>query len=432
MKQIRRSSRQLLSVRAWRTRLAFWGGAVLVGLAAVALAEGAEFADGWFRGVASEYPLLPFLLTPLGFVLAIWLTRSLFPGAQGSGIPQTMATFEHEHRGLRNTLLTFRIAVGKGLMVLLGLASGASIGREGPTVHIGAAIMNSLRHVAHFPHHDLSRGLIVAGGAAGVAAAFNTPLAGLVFAIEELSRTYEQKVSGTVLLAILVAGMVSVSILGNYDYFGRIVTDVAPSDLLVPALVCGLLGGVLGGGFTALLLRGVKVVGPWQRNRPLTTALLLGLAMATLGYVSGGSVYGTGYEEAKLLLAGEGHNGWLYALEKAGATLVSYWSGIPGGLFAPSLSVGAGMGAALADWFPEITFAAVALLGMAAYFSGVMQTPITAVVILVEMTDDQAIFLPLLGAALIAAGLSRHLCPVPIYRALMESFLESLPPSKKG
>ena len=435
MKQIRRSSRQLLSAQAWKTRLAFWGGAILVGLAAVALAEGAEFADGWFRGVASEYPLLPFILTPAGFVLAIWLTRRFFPGAQGSGIPQTMATFEHEHRGLRHTLLTFRIAIGKGLMVLLGLASGASIGREGPTVHIGAAIMNSLRHVAHFPHHDLSRGLIVAGGAAGVAAAFNTPLAGLVFAIEELSRTYEQKVSGTVLLAILVAGMVSVSILGNYDYFGRIVTDVEPADLLIPALVCGVAGGLLGGGFTALLLRGVTVVGPWQRNRPLTTAFVLGLAMATIGYYSGGTVYGTGYEEAKALLAGPGENGghWdiEFALAKAAATLVSYWSGIPGGLFAPSLSVGAGMGAFFAEHFAEISFAAVALLGMAAYFSGVMQTPITAVVILVEMTNDQAILLPLLGAALIATGISRHLCPVPIYRALMELFLDGSPDAKK-
>ncbi|GAB6039700.1 chloride channel protein [Endothiovibrio diazotrophicus] len=430
MRKFRHSGRQLLSARAWRTRLAFWGGAVVVGLAAVMLADGAELADGWFRGVVHDHPLLTFLLTPLGFALAVWLTRAFFQGAQGSGIPQTMAALDPKHAALRDTLLTFRIAVGKGLMVLLGLASGASIGREGPTVHIGAAIMNSLRKVAHFPHHDLSRGLVVAGGAAGVAAAFNTPLAGLVFAIEELSRTYEQKVSGTVLLAILVAGVVSVGLLGNYDYFGRVITNVAPIDLLTPALAAGVVGGVLGGGFTAALIYGVRRAAPWQRSRPLTVALLLGLAMATLGYLSGGAVYGTGYGEAKALLAGEGGGGLLYALEKGLATLVSYWSGIPGGLFAPSLSVGAGLGGALAGWFPHIAFPAVALLGMAGYFSGVMQTPITAAVILMEMTDDQAIFLPLLGASLIASGISRHIAHTPIYHALMETFLANLPAAK--
>ena len=142
--------------------------------------------------------------------------------------------------------------------------------------------------------------------------------------------------------------------------------------------------------------------------------------------MSGGQTWGTGYTEAKTALMGIGLDSEGYPVFKYLATLLSYWSGIPGGIFAPSLSIGAGLGAELSQWLPDVTVATVALLGMAAYFTGVVQTPLTAVIIIMEMTDNQGILLPVMAVALIADGVSKLINPQPIYRALAEDFIRDL------
>lgn len=428
-RRLRRSRRQLFSIRTWRTRLSFWAGAILVGLSATALALGSEYAGQAFRWLTEDRPYLPLLLTPLGLVAITYLTLRFFPGSQGSGIPQAIAALGKQEDAVRHSVLSIRIAIGKSLMVVLGVLCGASIGREGPTVHVAASIMYSLRRFARFPHHDVTRGLILAGAAAGLAAAFNTPLAGVVFAIEEMSRSFEERTSGTVITAVIIAGMIALSIQGNYSYFGVVAAYVdatAVASAALAVLVCGVLGGALGGAFSRFLVRGGKRLAPWSTAHPLVVAGLCGLGVALLGLVSGGSVYGTGYEEARALLAGEDSAGAAYPFLKLLATLVSYWSGIPGGIFAPSLSVGAGLGADLAPLFPALAVATVMLLGMVAYFAGVVQTPITAVVIVIEMTDDHSMLLPLMATALIANGVSRYICLKPIYRALSDQFLHAV------
>jgi H+/Cl- antiporter ClcA len=146
--------------------------------------------------------------------------------------------------------------------------------------------------------------------------------------------------------------------------------------------------------------------------------------LALIGLLSGGSTYGTGYEEAKLALsAGEGGDPTAPLL-KLLATLISYLSGIPGGIFAPSLSAGATLGVELAPLLPSVPVAAVALLSMAGYFAGVVQSPMTTVVIIMEMTDEQQMLLPLMATVLLAQWVSSHVCPRPIYLALAENFLK--------
>src|SRR5581483_4613378 len=129
---------------------------------------------------------LPFVLTPIALTSGAWMARRWFPGSQGSGIPQTIAALRMPEERDRNRVLSLRIAFGKIVICLIALCGGASIGREGPTVQVSASIMHSLRRFARFPAVDIDRGLILAGGAAGIAAAFNTPLAGVLFEIEEL------------------------------------------------------------------------------------------------------------------------------------------------------------------------------------------------------------------------------------------------------
>jgi len=421
---LKRQTSALLSIKQWRIRLALWGGAVLVGLAATGFALASAEADAFFHYLMDYSPYLALLIAPAGLMLAVLLTRTLFPGAQGSGIPQTLASCEAgTATTLRDQLLSLRIAVGKILLTVLGLCSGASIGREGPTVHVGAAIMYSMGKLMKFPPHYMERALIMAGGAAGIAAAFNTPLAGIVFAIEEISRSFEEKTNGIVLTAVLLAGVLAMGLQGNYSYFGTTAANLPTLHDWIVVPFCGVLGGLAGGLFSQVLIHGSRRLAPLLRQFPLRVAAICGLAVALIGLLSGNLTYGTGYEEAKLIITQQGEIPPSYPIYKILATIASYLSGIPGGIFAPSLAAGAGFGANLAAWFPEVPIAAVIVLGMAGYFTGVVQTPITAFVIIMEMTSNQTMLLPLMAVAFIAHGTSRLVCPEPIYRALALAFL---------
>ena len=426
-KRVRRSHRQLTSPRVWRTRGVFLVGAILVGVSASLLAMGADWASEHFLHLIRGRPWLPFVVTPLGLAFIVWLTRNFFAGAEGSGIPQAIAALHlKRHKHLRHRLLSVRIAIGKGIMIVLGLLSGASIGREGPTIHIAASISFALTRFARFPHYDISRGLILAGGAAGLAAAFNTPLAGVMFAIEEMAKTFEEKTNGTVFTAVVISGIAALAINGNYAYFGSVDTVIHLPQIFAVVVVAGLVGGLAGGSFSALLVYGGRWLAPWRAAHPYWMAVSIGLLLALIGLVSGGETWGTGYAEARGALMGTEEVSKAFPFYKYLATVISYWSGIPGGIFAPSLAIGAGLGSEMAGWFPGTDVSTVALLGMAAYFTGVVQTPLTAVIIIMEMTNNQNILLPLMAVAFIADGVSKLVSPQPIYRALAEDFIRGL------
>ena len=171
-RQARQLKHHFLKPHLWRTRVVFWGGAIMVGLVAAVFAIMSDHADGGFRKIIEYNPYLPLLVTPLGFLLAVYLTRKLFSGAEGSGIPQTLIALGDPGSKLSNKFLSMRMVIGKVTMCVLALASGASLGREGPTVHLGAAILHSIGQYAHLPSRYVERGLILTGGGAGIAAAF--------------------------------------------------------------------------------------------------------------------------------------------------------------------------------------------------------------------------------------------------------------------
>jgi H+/Cl- antiporter ClcA len=430
-KHIRRSRRRLFSFKAWRLRLVFWIGALIVGIIAVIFAKMADLADHSFTRLLDDYPLLPFILTPAGLMLISWLMRKFFPGANGSGIPQTIAAMELQDK---QSVLSFRIAIGKLLLTSMGLFSGASIGREGPTVHIGASIMYSLGRFAKFPAHYYQHGMIAAGGAAGIAAAFNTPLAGIVFALEEISKSMQQKTNGIILTAVIFAGMTAIALVGNYKYFG-VSKAIFSMDisLIASMLICGVLGGLLGGIFSQSLITGNRLIQPWIQRYPMRITCILGLFIAYIGHLSGHTSFGTGYSAAYQIVSGEGEVNQLFPVYKFLATLGSYFTGIPGGIFAPSLATGAGIGQNLAHFIPLAPQSFMVLLGMVAYFSGVIQAPITAMVIVLEMTSNQNMIFPLMITAFLGSGVSSLVCPRPLYRALADGFLntEKQPLSKR-
>lgn len=429
--QIRLRRHRLFKTTLWKTRLIFWGGAVLVGILAAIFALLGEKGDDFYRDLYAQNPWLSFLITPAGLMLVVWLTRKFFAGAEGSGIPQTLIAIEGRGgRALAEQLLSFRIAIGKVLLTVMGLFSGASIGREGPTVHLGAAIMYSLGRYVHLPARYLERGLIMTGGGAGIAAAFNTPLAGIVFAIEEMARSFDRRNSSMILIGVILAGMTSIYMhQDNYNYYGTSPVDIDFSWVWLGVVVCGVVGGLLGGVFSYVLINGGRKLRPLVQRHYLLVAAACGLLIALIGLLSGGHAFGTGYIEAKQIVSCTGSDscvvetGLMYPVYKILATVASYLSGIPGGIFAPSLASGAGLGSDLAMLFPAELASTIVILGMVGYFSGVVQTPITAFVIVMEMTDNQDLVLALMATSLIASGASKLICKKPIYYALVENFM---------
>jgi H+/Cl- antiporter ClcA len=417
----------LASPRRWGRRIVFWIGAVAVAVAAIAFAALADASATLFLRIQAHWPPVAFLISPAGLVASFLLTRHVFPGAQGSGIPQVIAAQHMTDGAAIDRVLSLRIAAGKFALTLLGLLSGASIGREGPTVQIGAAIMHALGRALHLPQLWLQRALLLAGGAAGVAAAFNTPLAGVVFAIEELSPSFDSRTSGTVLTAVIMAGITTLALVGNYTYFGHTSAELDFGRGWLAVGLCGVTGGLAGGLFSSALIRAAGGL-PGRLGRaamryPVVFVALCGVALAAIGVASGGQTYGTGYAQARTLVEGTGTLPGSYVLLKFAATVISYISGIPGGIFAPSLSIGAGLGAWLAQLLPQAPAGAVVLLGMVGYFAGVVQAPITATIIVMEMTDNQRLTIPLMATAFLAFGVSRLVCRRPLYGALARRFL---------
>jgi H+/Cl- antiporter ClcA len=427
----------LYKPRAWRTNLIFWGGAILVGLVAAVFAIMADQGDQLFRKIIAYNEYLPLIVTPVGFVLTVYLTRKIFSGAEGSGIPQTLIALADPGSSLSNRLLSMRMVVGKVLMAVLALCSGASLGREGPTVHLGAAIMHSLGKYTHLPTRYYERGLILTGGGAGIAAAFNTPLAGIIFAIEEMARSYDRRNSGMMMVGVVLAGMTAIVVhQSNYSYYGTTPAKLNSALIWISVVICGVAGGLAGGLFSQFLISGSKKLRPYMQSRWLLVAMVCGLIVAVLSILSGGSANGTGYLEAKQIVSCAGLEscdadfGLMYPIYKILATAATYLTTIPGGLFAPSLASGAGFGADLALLFPAEMASTVVILGMIGYFTGVVQTPITAFVIVMEMTDNHDLVLAMMATALISSGVSKLICKKPIYEALAENLLAMMSDEK--
>ena len=262
---------------------------------------------------------------------------------------------------------------------------------------------------------------------------FNTPLSGIVFTIEEMARSFDRRHSAMMLIGIILAGMTAMAVhQDNYNYYGTSPADMDFSWVWLGVLICGVVGGVLGGAFSQILISASIALRPLMANHALKIALLCGLVVAMLGFVSGGLIYGTGYIEASRIVSCAGIEHCVdgvdtsYPYLKILATIASYLSGIPGGIFAPSLASGAGLGSNLAALFPLELASTIVVLGMVGYFSAVVQTPITAFIIVMEMTDNQDLVLAMMATSLIATGTSKLICHKSIYFALAENFLAAI------
>jgi H+/Cl- antiporter ClcA len=332
-----------------------------------------------------------------------------------------------------------KLAIGKVVLTTAGLFAGLSLGREGPSVQIAAGVLHSARRWLPERHTISEHGLLMAGGAAGIAAAFNTPLGGVMFAIEELWRRREQRSSALLISAIVLAGLMAVSIYGNNSYFGRILVTQLGWSLFWPGLLIAVSCGLLGGLFSRLLILsmagGSDLFSRQRKRAPVRFAAGCALLVAVIGVVTHGATFGSGYEQTRGLLEGDRTGETFYMPLKFIATWLTSWSGVPAGIFAPSLAVGAGVGSDIAAITGFVERPALIALGMAGFLAAVTQAPLTSFIIVMEMVAGQSMVLSLMACALIASGISR-LITAPLYAALTRLQLMglgiALPDEKKG
>ncbi|MCM1511562.1 MAG: chloride channel protein [Oxalobacter formigenes] len=418
---------------AWHHILIWLLASTLIGLVGVGVAIASNIANEANLWLQEKLHYWLLLLIPAAFALFSYLTGRFFPGTQGSGIPQTIAVIDDPDSRKKSNLLSIRNLCGKIAMLLGGLVMGASIGREGPTVQIGASLSHAFYGHGPFKTAEHRRTLVLAGGAAGIAAAFNTPLAGIMFAIEELNKKYPFNAHSSTLLTVIIAGLISLAIQGNYTYFGITHVTLDLSQHLYAIAACSILGGAAGGLFS-LLTQKFTFLLPERCRRfiqahPCLFAALCGLLVAILGFITHGMTFGTSYQPTRITLEAENSLFvWYYGICKFLATLLSTLSGIPGGLFAPTLSVGAGLGDSLSALLPGIApHGAIIILVMVAYLSGVTRSPLTSFIITMEMTGSNHMLLSLMITALFASGISRFISPVPLYHALAERYAYRAP-----
>ena len=418
---------ELLAGRQWIDRAVVLAFAALSGLIVVGFTLLAEEASRGFVDIQRQGTwgrFAPLLLTPVLTVAILWWTQRFAPGAVGSGIPQVMRALDEELTpSQRDWLVSVRNSLHKIGLVSVGLLGGLSIGREGPTVQVGAGVMLSARrllsrHVA-IDEHDL----MVAGAAAGIAAAFNTPLGGIVFAFEKLSRRHSMGHTALVLSSIVLSGLVAVAVFGNVTYFGTLSVPQVSWSLLWPGLLVTLAAGLGGGLFTRLIVESIRGmpdrVSRWRISHPMRFAAGCALLVAAISVATGGTTAGAGYATTRGLLEGHAELPGVYTLLKFCATWLSAWTGVPAGVFSPSLAIGAGIGhdvALLTGLGPEAAIPLIAL-GMVGFLAATTQGPITAFIIVMEMISGHAMVLSLMACALLASGVAR-LIARPLYSEL--------------
>ena len=373
------------------------------------------------------------LVPTLGALVSGVLLARFFPDARGSGIPQTRAAiFVYDGRISSKTVL------GKFLCCGVSLASGIALGREGPSVHIGSGIASVIGRRLGLSSAQV-RWLIPVGAAAALAAAFNTPIAAVLFSLEEIMGDMHAPILGSVVLSATTSWMVLHLVLGDEPLFHVAGYHlVSPGELLLYAML-GVLGGVVSAGFVRLLLelraRFARLPASTRWMQPAVGGLVVGV----MGYFVP-AVLGVGYDRVDQVLSGELvlRVVLLLAALKLLATAACYASGNAGGIFGPSMFIGAMIGGAVGHVAHHLAPGATAepgayaLVGMGTAFAGIIRTPLTSVIMIFEVTRNYAIIVPLMISNLTAFYISQKLQPKPIYEALAEQDGMHLPRGASG
>ena len=391
--------------------IAIWISAIVAGFVSVGFAKIFRIAEMSYRHIIGEIPYAGFILSPVFFLIAWYLVKRFAPEASGSGIPQIMAANELDYsetnRSHVDRLLSLRTAGIKILSSLFCVWGGGAVGREGPTLQISTSIFHFFgQQIRRYDKKTSEQTWVVAGAAAGLASAFNTPLGGIVYAIEELGIVHFHKIRSALLSGVIISGLVAQWILGSYLYLGLPQITNADLSFLPSAVLTGAISGLLGACFGKLLLYLVK------KRLALKNVALLALVTALCGFTVASMTYldsrgaGTGIDVITGFLFKQEHSSFALIAIRYCGTIVAYLSGAAGGIFSPSLAIGATIGSFLSQYISTDHSNLMVLLGMIGFLTGVTRTPFTAFILVLEMTDRHSAIFPMMLVALVAQWVS--------------------------
>ena len=382
-----------------------------------------DYAQHIFKSLINSKPLLSFIITPIAFVLIVYIAKYYCHYIQGSGIPQLIAATDSRNKNIREKLLSFRVAVGKIVFIFLGMLGGAPIGIEGPSIHIGGSIFYGFNRFIKLKRKLLIHALIAIGGSAGLIIAFNAPIAGFLFAYEEIGRKLRKQ--ALILIAIMsgIVYLLAIVYRGSDTYLTDLSSHSIDLVLIWQLLPLAILAGVLGGLFSKTTLYLINKLITHSKFRVITIAIVLGFIVAIFNYLSAGQIAGSGRDEVLLMLESK-TLGLDFVAMKYFATLTSLASTIPGGLFMPSISIGAGIGSEAASFYTQIDTQVIIIMAMIAYLSAVIRAPLTSVFVILEMTATLNLLIPGLIVAFIANFISKQIFKQPIYEALADNYLK--------
>jgi len=352
-------------------------------------------------GLIHQYPYWFFIISPAFLCLSFLIVQKISPGASGSGIPQVMACIEKSHQHLAPRFLGIRVLIVKITSSILAIFSSAAIGREGPSLQISAVIAHKIGLVAQRLGIQIkTEQLLIAGASSGLAAAFNTPIGGIVYAIEELSHEHLRSFKDVLLLSVVIAGFTAQIIMGNYLYLGY--PFIAPSTMNSIAIisVVSLGCGILGSFFSLLLTKLIR----WRAQKTFKVQLiivaLIAVALVTAYIFLGERTVFSGKESINFVLFNKGELSLSEILLRFISPLLSSMTGVAGGIFAPSLSAGATIGGYMSQMFDPSLRTILGLSGMISFLTGVTRAPITSFVLVLEMTDRHSSVFPMMFAAM--------------------------------
>lgn len=373
-----------------------------------------------------------FIIAPIGFVLSWWLVKEFAPNAKGSGIPQVMAAVElanpKEHRKIRN-LLSLKIIFFKILSSVILVIGGGAVGREGPTIQIAGSVFRKVNeYLPEWWPKISKKNMIMTGAAAGLAAAFNTPLGGIVFAVEELSKTHINYFKTALFTAVIIAGLTAQTLAGSYLYLGYPKTNDVSLMVMFPIILVAATAGILASQLSVIMLK----INSWKKKKLKTDKanviflLICALIIASIAYFINREILGSGKEiMERVLFTKDKHEDWYVPVLRMLGPALSFTSGGAGGIFAPALTAGASIGSVISGIIhltPNETNVVI-LGGMVAFLTGITRAPFTSAIIVLEMTDRHSLIFHLMLAGMVSSIASILVSRHSLYDVLKVNFL---------
>ena len=417
----------------------FWIGSLITGVFAVMYAKIFMWGEKLMNLIMDWNSWMIFIIAPIGFVLSWWLVKEFAPYAKGSGIPQVMAAVElanpKEHTKIRN-LLSLKILVFKILSSLALIIGGGAIGREGPTIQIAGSVFRKVNEYLPDWWPKISKkNMIMTGAAAGLSAAFNTPLGGIVFAVEELSKTHINYFKTALFTAVIIAGLTAQTLAGSYLYLGYPKTADVALTVMFPVILVAGISGIFASQLSVVMLK----ISSWKKRLKTNKAHIIflvisALIIASLAYFVNREILGSGKEIMERTLFTENkHEDWYVPFFRMIGPALSFTSGGAGGIFAPALSAGASIGSVISGWIhltPNETNVVI-LAGMVAFLTGITRAPFTSAIIVLEMTDRHSLIFHLMLAGMVSSLISLMVSKNSLYDSLKNTYLEELRKEKK-